>query len=241
MGLQGKQPENSEGSRPSALTAVRRVSFHQARRRGHPLSSPGSACVTWSLPSCFTQAVPSTCTPPFPCGPLITGFAHLSPLQDIFPAPLPLPHLQAADVFASSPVLPDPCLLPVLLACLLRWFTLGDPSLALSSALPGQEPQPEQELCRSIPVAPKGPERAWHLAEAPSMPVNRIRSIQDSDVTLRNLRSKCSSVWDSRRKQTSPGQAPLQRRPKLYLPPCHSAFPSSTHPSLGLSICSVRS
>lgn len=105
--------------------------------------------MTWSLPSCFTQAVPTLHhTPPLPmdhssCRALLT--CHL--FQDIFPALSPPSKLQM-------------CLLPPrapgLLACFLSsrllgsdGFTLGDSFLGTVSlpALPGQEPQPRQELC----------------------------------------------------------------------------------------------
>lgn len=125
--------------------------------------------MTWSLPSCFTQAVPSTCTPPFPSGPLIMqGFAHLSPLQDSFPdlSPSPTSRLQMCLLLPRAPgsLLAS---YPLSLACS-DGFTLGDSFLGTVS-------QPFQAKSRScvgsIPVAPKGPERAWRLAEAPSMPV----------------------------------------------------------------------
>lgn len=100
------------------------------------------------------------------------GFAHLSPLQDIVPAlsPSPTSKLQMCLLLPRAPgSLLASC--PLSLACS-DGFTLGDSFLGtVSQPFQAKSPSQSRSCVGSIPVAPKGPERAWRLAEAPSMPV----------------------------------------------------------------------
>ena len=100
------------------------------------------------------------------------GLAHLSPLQDIFPAlsPSPASRLQMCLLLPCAPgSLLASC--PLSLACS-DGFTLGGSFLGtVSQPFQAKSPSQSRSCAGSIPVAPKGPERAWHLTEAPSMPV----------------------------------------------------------------------
>lgn len=157
MGLQGKQPENSEGCPGLPLHSSGEGQLSPGWKGEAVLCPPGSACMTWSLPSCSSLYLhPSlpiwTTHHAGPCSP-VTSSGHL-------PSSLPCPRLQAADVFAPSLCSRILACFLSSLACSLRRFYLGWllPWHCLS-ALPGQEPQPEQELCRIHSCGPKGPRK----------------------------------------------------------------------------------
>ena len=155
----------------------------------------------------------------------------------------PLPPPPGCRCVCSFPVLPDPCLLPVL-SCLLAQTVLSwvTPSLALSLS-PSRPRAPARAGVVQDPFlwpqrAQKGP-GVWQRLH-PCL-WNRIRSIQDSDATQKP-EEQMQLCLDSGRKQTSPGQAPLQEGGLSFT--CHHATQPSLHPPthhLGLSICSVRS
>lgn len=140
------------------------------------------------------------------------GFAHLSPLQDIFPAfSPPLGTLQAADVFASSRA-PGSLLAscPLSLACS-DGFTLGDLFLGTVSQ-PFQAKSPSQSRsCVGIhSCGPKGP-RALASGRG-SIHARGIESDQSKiQMQLRNLRSKCSSVWTLEGSRQALGRRPCKR------------------------------
>ena len=192
------------------------------------LCPPGSAYVTWSLLSFFTQAVPSSCIPPFPNGPLIMqGFTHLSPLQDIFTAlsRSPTSRLQMCLLLPHAPgSLLASC--PLSLACsVLPWVA---PSLALSLS-PSRPRAPARAGVVQDPFV--WPQRAqkgsgvWQRLH-PCL-WNRIRSIQDSDTTQKP-EEKIQLCLDPGRKQTSPGRAPLQEGGLSFT--CYLATQPSLHP-----------
>ena len=238
MGLQGKQPENNQGCPGLPLHSSGEGQLSPGWKGEVILCPPGPACVTWSL--LCSQAVPSSCIPPFPYGPLITqGFTHLSPLQDIVTAlsRSPTSRLQMCLLLPHAPgSLLASC--PLSLACSDSFILGGSFPGTVSQPFQAKSPSQSRSCAGSIRLAPKGPERVWRLAEAPSMPVesNQVHpgfrhnsETWGENSTLSGPRKETDKPWVG---------PPARGRPKLYLPPCHSAFPSSTRHHLGLSVCS---
>lgn len=158
-------------SRASAPQQWRGSAFTRLEGRGDPL--PSWLCLRDLEPALLLHSGSSLFLhPSLPirtthhAGPRspVTSSGHLH-------SSLPLPHVQAADV-------PAPSLRSRILACFLSSLACSD-SFTLGGSFPGTVSQPFQakspsqsrSCAGSIYVAPKGPERAWCLAEAPSMPV----------------------------------------------------------------------
>lgn len=94
-----------------------------------------------------------------------------------------------------------------------------------------------------IPLPQRDQKRAWNLADAPPVPVelNQVNPRLRCDSETQGANSAASGLRkEADERQAGPPQEEGLSPLFLYLPPCHSAFPSSLHPSPGVELLAGR-